>query len=140
MSECGIDKAHERIRMKYLGLTVIALLAGSNAASGAPPADPVAGALVFKKCAACHSLDPTGKSGLGPNLRGVVNRKAAAVPAFAYSPAMKASTIVWNDKTLAAFLAAPRQAVPGTKMIFIGLPKPQDQADVIAFLKQNGKK
>src|SRR6188768_162508 len=98
MSECGIDKAHERIRMKYLGLTVIALLAGSNAASGAPPADPVAGALVFKKCAACHSLDPTGKSGLGPNLRGVVNRKAAAVPAFAYSPAMKASSIVWNDK------------------------------------------
>ncbi len=54
---------------------------------------------------------------------------------------MKASGQVWNDKNLARFLAAPRQALPGTKMIFIGLPNPQDQANVIAFLKQNaGKK
>ena len=133
--------AYGSIRMEYLaGLTVVAMLAGSSAAYAAPPADAAAGAVVFKKCASCHSVDPTGKNGLGPNLRGVVNRKAAAVPAFAYSPAMKASSIVWNDKTLAAFLAAPRQAVPGTKMIFIGLAKPQDQADVIAFLKQNAKK
>lgn len=125
--------------MRYLaGLTSIAMLAGSAVASAAPPADPAAGAVVFKKCAACHSVDPSGRNGLGPNLRGVVNRKAAAAPGFSYSPAMKASALVWNDKNLASFLAAPRQALPGTKMIFIGLPNAQDQANVIAFLRQNG--
>jgi cytochrome c2 len=125
--------------MKYLaGLTAIAMLAGSTAANAAPPANATNGAVVFKKCSACHSLDPSGKNGLGPNLRGVVNRKAASITGFNYSPAMKASNLVWNDKTLSRFLAGPRQAVPGTKMIFIGLPNPQDQADVIAFLKQNG--
>ncbi|WEJ98170.1 MAG: cytochrome c family protein [Candidatus Sphingomonas phytovorans] len=125
--------------MRYLaGLTSIAMLAGSTMASAAPPADAAAGAVVFKKCGACHSLDPSGRNGLGPNLRGVVNRKAAAAPGFSYSPAMKASALVWNDKNLASFLAAPRQALPGTKMIFIGLPNAQDQANVIAFLRQNG--
>jgi cytochrome c len=131
--------AYGSIRMKYLaGLTVIAMLAGSTAAYAAPPADAAAGAVVFKKCASCHSVDPSGKNGLGPNLRGVVNRKAGTVAGFNYSPAMKASGQVWNDKNLARFLAAPRQALPGTKMIFIGLPNAQDQANVIAFLKQNG--
>lgn len=125
--------------MKYLaGLTAIAMLAGATAAHAAPPADAAKGAVVFKKCAACHSVDPSGKSGVGPNLRGVVNRKAGAVIGFNYSPAMKASSLVWNDATLSRYLAAPRTVVPGTKMIFMGLPKPEDQADVIAFLKQNG--
>ena len=125
--------------MKYFaGLTVIAMLAGSAAANAAPPADAVAGAVVFKKCASCHLVDKSGKNGLGPNLYGVVNRKAGLVDGFNYSPAMKASNQVWNDKNLARFLAAPRQALPGTKMIFIGLPNAQDQANVIAYLKQNG--
>jgi cytochrome c len=117
------------------------MMAGAAAAtSAAPPGDAVNGAVIFKKCASCHSVDPTGASGLGPNLRGVAGRKAAAVAGFNDSPAMKASGLVWNDQNLAHFLAGPRQAVPGTKMIFIGLPKPQDQADVIAYLKQNSAK
>ena len=121
-----------------MGLTVFGAMAGAAAAiSAAPPGNAAAGAVVFKKCAACHSVDPSGKHGLGPNLRGVAGRKAATVAGFSYSPALKASGQVWNDQNLARFLAGPRQAVPGTKMIFIGLPKPQDQADVIAYLKQN---
>ena len=120
--------------MKYLGLTLFALLAGSTAASAAPPADPAAGALVFKKCAACHSLDPTGKSGLGPNLRGVVNRKAAAVPAFAYSPAMKATGGTWSRARLAAFIGDPKKTVPGTKMAFAGLKNPAEAAAVADYL------
>jgi len=128
--------------MKYLvALTTFGMMVGGAAAiSAAPPPDAANGAVIFKKCASCHSVDPTGKNGLGPNLRGVVGRKAGMVAGFNYSPAMKASGQVWNDQTLARFLAAPRQAVPGTKMIFIGLPKPQDQADVIAYLKQNSAK
>ena len=124
--------------MKYAaGLTLIAMIAGATALSAAPPADPAAGATVFKKCASCHNVDPSGRNGLGPNLRGVVNRKAATVAGFNYSPAMQASKLVWNDATLDRFLAAPRTAVPGTKMIFVGLPNPQDRANVIAYLKQN---
>jgi cytochrome c len=128
--------------MKYLvALTTFGMMAGAAAAiSAAPPGNAVNGAVIFKKCASCHSVDPTGKNGLGPNLRGIAGRKAAMVAGFNYSPAMKASGLVWNDQSLARFLAAPRQAVPGTKMIFIGLPKPQDQADVIAYLKQNSAK
>ena len=129
------------VGMKYIvALTTLAMAAAGAALSAAPPADPVNGAVIFKKCASCHSVDPGGKSGLGPNLRGVVGRRAGMVAGFNYSPAMKASGQVWNDKNLAHFLAGPRQAVPGTKMIFIGLPKPQDQADVIAYLKQNSAK
>lgn len=128
--------------MKYLvALTTLVIMGGAAAAiSAAPPGNAANGAVIFKKCASCHSVDPTGKSGLGPNLRGVVGRKAGMVAGFNYSPAMKASGQVWNDQNLAKFLAAPRQALPGTKMIFVGLPKPQDQADVIAYLKQNSAK
>jgi cytochrome c len=128
--------------MKYLvALTTFVMMGGAAAAiSAAPPGNAVNGAVIFKKCASCHSVDPSGKNGLGPNLRDVAGRKAAMVAGFNYSPAMKASGLVWNDQNLARFLAGPRQAVPGTKMIFIGLPKPQDQADVIAYLKQNSAK
>lgn len=125
--------------MKYpAGLTALGVLAWATALSAAPPANPVAGAAVFRKCAACHNVDPSGRNGLGPNLRGVVNRRAGAVAGFAYSPAIKASGLVWNDGTLARFLASPRQVVPGTRMFFAGLTSPQEQADVIAYLRQNG--
>ncbi|MDB5707537.1 MAG: cytochrome c family protein [Sphingomonas bacterium] len=124
--------------MKYVaGLTMVAMLAGATALSASPPADPAAGATVFKKCASCHNVDPSGRNGLGPNLRGVVKRKAATAAGFTYSPAMQASKLTWNDATLDRFLTAPRTAVPGTKMIFVGLPNPQDRANVIAYLKQN---
>jgi cytochrome c len=120
-------------------LTTLGLLAGS-AALAAPHADPVAGATVFKKCAACHTVDTTGRNGLGPNLNGVVGRHAGRARGFSYSPAMAGSKLVWNEKTLARFLASPRQVVPGTRMAFPGLPSAQDQANVIAYLKHSGVK
>ncbi|MDB5704047.1 MAG: cytochrome c2 [Sphingomonas bacterium] len=120
-----------------VGLTTLGIMAGAAALSAAPPANPLAGTTVFKKCASCHNVDPSGRNGLGPNLRGVANRRAGALTGFAYSPAMKASGLAWNDATLDRFLTGPRTAVPGTKMIFVGLPNPQDRADVIAYLKQN---
>ena len=127
------------IGLKYSGLVILGLMAGPGALQAAP-ADPVAGATVFKKCVACHSTDPSGRNGLGPNLRGVVGRPAAKAPGFSYSPAMAASKLVWNDKNLTKFLASPRQVVPGTRMTFAGLPNPQDRANVIAFLKQSAAK
>ena len=109
--------------MKLAVLTTLGVLVAS-AALAAPRGDPVAGATVFRKCVACHNVDPTGRNGLGPNLRGVVGRHAARAPGFSYSPAMAGAKLIWDEKTLARFLASPKQAVPGTRMAFPGLPNP----------------
>ena len=126
--------------MKYAALIGLSAIAAPAISWATPPADPVAGATVFKKCVACHSVDPSGRNGLGPNLSGVVGRSAAKAPGFSYSPAMAAAKLVWTEQTLSRFLASPRQVVPGTRMTFAGLPSPQDRANVIAFLKQSGPK
>ncbi|MEP7005287.1 MAG: cytochrome c family protein [Sphingomonas bacterium] len=126
--------------MKYAALIGLGAMAAPAISWATPHADPVAGATVFKKCVACHSVEPSGRNGLGPNLRGVVGHAAAKAPGFTYSPAMTAAKLVWTEQTLSRFLASPRQTVPGTRMTFAGLPDPQDRANIIAFLKQSGPK
>ena len=108
----------------------------SNAAQTA--GDAGAGRLVFRKCQACHSIEP-GKNLLGPSLSGVIGRKAGAEAGFNYSPAMKSADIVWNPETLDKYLADPAKVVPGNKMPFPGLKTDHDRADVIAFLAGGGK-
>ena len=102
-------------------------------ASPASGGDPVAGRLVFRKCQACHSLEP-GKNILGPSLAGIIGRKAGAEPGYSYSPALKQADILWDGKTLDSYLADPQKMVPGNKMPFPGLKTEHDRADVIAFL------
>lgn len=99
-------------------------------------ADPASGEGVFKKCAACHKLD--GTNAVGPHLDGVVGRPVGSVGDFSYSDPMAAHGGEWTDEELFHFLANPKKAVPGTKMSFAGLPKPQDRVDVIAYLEQHG--
>ncbi len=111
--------------------------AAEPAAAGA--GDPAAGKKVFNKCKACHFADKE-KNKVGPYLKGVVGRKAAAVEGFKYSEAMKAKAaegLVWTEENLKAYLAAPKKFVPGNKMAFVGLKKEKDIADVIAYLKSN---
>jgi cytochrome c len=95
--------------------------------------DVEAGKIVFKKCAICHSIDPA-KKGIGPTLFGVVGRASASVEGFAYSDAMKAAAKTWDAATLDVYLTNPKALVPGTKMIFPGLPKQEDRDNVIAYL------
>src|SRR5665213_2826080 len=95
--------------------------------------DPVAGRQVFKKCQACHSLEP-GKTILGPSLAGIVGRKSGVEPNFNYSPAMKQAALTWDAATLDAYLMDPQKIVPGNRMPFPGLKTDQDRSDVIAFL------
>jgi cytochrome c len=136
--------------MKTSALICLAtlVLAGTAAAQApaTPPAanapaaaalvgDPENGASIFKKCAACHEVGPTAKNSVGPVLNGVVGRKAGTYPGYAYSDANKNSGIVWTEANLAQYLPDPKQFMPGTKMTFVGLPMPQDVADVIAYLK-----
>jgi cytochrome c len=96
-------------------------------------ADAALGKTGFAACAACHSV--TGADGIGPHLNGVAGRKAGSVDGFNYSPAMKRSTTVWNDQTLAAYLTDPQQAVPGNRMPFSGMQDPKQVADIVDYLK-----
>jgi cytochrome c len=95
------------------------------------------GETVFAKCKACHEVEK-GVNKVGPTLKGVVGRKAASVEGYKYSEAMAAKGaegVVWDEATLTTYLADPKAFVPKTKMAFAGLKKPEDVADVIAYLK-----
>jgi cytochrome c len=80
----------------------------------------------------------TAKNLVGPELNGVIGRKAGSVAGYNYSDANKNSGFTWDEATLKEYLKNPKGKVPGTKMIFAGLPKDQDIDDVIAYLKQFG--
>jgi cytochrome c len=115
-------------------LTILVLTVGPVSADG----DPAAGEKTFKKCKACHVVD-SDKNRVGPSLRGVVGRTAGSVGGYKYSKAMLAfgeGGAVWDDPTLNAWLTKPKDLVKGTKMSFPGLKKPEDRANVIAYLKQ----
>ena len=122
-----------RILTATLALAFAAALGSGAALAGG---DAAAGEKVFKKCKTCHTFDP-GKKKIGPHLKGVVGRKAAAVEGYKYSKAMKASDITWDEASLDEFLKKPKAFLKGTKMSFAGLKKDAQRADVIAYLKEN---
>jgi nitrite reductase (NO-forming) len=95
--------------------------------------DAAAGRQVYRKCQACHSLEP-GKNSLGPSLSGIFGKKAAAAPDYNYSAAMKSAQIVWDVATLDAYLLDPQKLIPQNKMPFPGLKTATERKDVIAYL------
>jgi cytochrome c len=98
-------------------------------------ADVAKGEAQFKKCASCHSIDKGGAQGIGPNLYGIVGAKHAHIPGFGYSDAMKATgDKVWDWQGLSAWLQNPKKYIPGNKMSFAGISKPEDRANLIAYL------
>ena len=112
----------------------VILVAGSASAQSGNEAR---GERLFnQQCKACHTLDKDGANTVGPNLHGLIGRKAGSTEGFSSSDAMKASGIVWDDKTLVEYLKDPKGRVPGTKMVYIGLKQEAQQADMIAFLKK----
>lgn len=110
---------------------VLAAILTAATPVAAMAADAEAGKTVFNKCKACHNLE---KNGVGPHLGGVVGRKAGSVEGFAYSEALKASGLTWDEATLDKWLAGPGKLVPGTKMVF-KLGNADDRANVIEYLK-----
>ena len=124
-------------RLALIAVVSVMALPGTLAAQTKPaPASAAAGKLVFMRCMACHSIDKGGANKVGPNLSGVVGRKSGAVANFRYSTAMAAAKLTWNEATLDQWLTRPATLVPGTSMVFAGLPKPEDRANVIAYLKK----
>jgi cytochrome c len=103
-------------------------------------ADAAKGADVFKKCAACHNADKGGANALGPNLYNVVGDPiATGRGGFPFTDALKGKGGKWDFDSLSAWLTSPKAFAPGTKMTFAGLSNPQDRANVIAYLNQQGE-
>jgi cytochrome c len=112
------------------------VLAASIGAASAQ--DAALGEKVFLKCRACHQIGEGAKNAVGPVLNGIVGRKAGTYADYTYTDANKNSGITWDEATLKEYLKNPRAKIPGTKMIFPGLTKDDDIANVIAYLKQFG--
>lgn len=118
------------------GGTEAAAATGPDFATVFAAADPAAGEKVFGKCKACHKVD--GNNATGPHLNGVVERAVASVAGFGYSDALKGLGGNWEPARMNEFLTSPKAYAPGTKMTFAGLPKVEDRANVIAYLKSLG--
>lgn len=140
LTACGsaADGPSEKIVVAEPGKT-----AGTDAAAGnaaAAPADLAAkGKAVFAACVACHSVSADGVSTIGPNLHGIVGRKAGAAKDFGYSAAMKASNITWTAAELDQFLANPAAKIPGTLMTVGIVSDANDRRAVIAYLTDISK-
>ena len=114
---------------RLLGTACVALFAFPALAAG----DVDSGLALYQtRCAACHSLD---YNGVGPAHRGVFGRQAAQAPGFAYSDALKASHVVWDEASLDRWLADPEKFAPGQRM-GISVPEAAARRDLIAYLKQ----
>lgn len=120
--------------------------AGGEAAAEGPSlaellqnADPEKGQAVFKPCVACHTTEKGGANKVGPNLWGILNRPIASHEGFSYSAAMRefaqGGQVVWDYEHLSGFLKAPRSYISGTAMAFAGVKKPEQEADLIAYLR-----
>lgn len=108
-----------------------AALVALAACVSAQAADAGRGKTLYEsRCIACHSID---HDRIGPRHRGLIGRKAGSVAGFEYSPALRASKIVWNASTLDAWLANPEALIPGQRMNY-SVPEAADRADLISYL------
>ncbi|MEQ8357162.1 MAG: c-type cytochrome [Kiloniellaceae bacterium] len=122
--------------LRVAGAAGVALLLTAAPAKAA--GDAAAGEKIFKRCAACHAVGEGAGNKLGPPLNEVIGRPAGSLQGFKYSKGMVAAGeagMVWDDETLGAFLAKPRDVIKGTRMSFPGLRKENERADVIAYLR-----
>lgn len=117
------------LRSRIALSSLVLFAAGSAVAAG----DAAAGQALYQaRCTSCHALD---FNGVGPAHRGVFGRRAAQVPGFDYSDALKASGIVWDEASLERWLADPEQVAPGQRM-GVNVPDARERSDLIAYLKQ----
>ena len=116
--------------LKSIGIAAVAALLASQALA----ADAKNGATVFERCVICHSNAKGAPAKIGPNLFGVVGRKAGTTPEFAYSAAMKSAGFVWTTDKLTAYAQHPQAVVPGNRMAFGGISSGKDAADLAAYL------
>jgi cytochrome c2 len=112
-------------------VTTLKLATGIAHADG----DAQRGEKVYEECRACHATE-RGVEGLGPDLHGVLGRRAGALENFRYSPAIKRSGITWTAQTLEGFIADPQKVVPANRMPYSGMPEARDRADLILYMQE----
>lgn len=100
--------------------------------------DAAAGKTVFNQCRACHQVGETAKNGVGPNLNGLIGRKAGTVAGYNYSDANKKSEKVWDEAFFKTYIKDPRGTMPGNKMAYAGLKDDKRVEDLLAYLKTFG--
>jgi cytochrome c len=120
---------------RFAKSSALAALLALFLSAAANAQDVSAGLAVFRtNCAVCHMAAANGHALIGPNLWGVVGRRAASMQGFNYSPPMQHSGITWTADQLQAFVQAPSHVVPGTRMTFAGLRSPQQASALVAYL------
>ncbi len=106
------------------------------AAKAAPSAAQVdAGRRLFARCASCHEVGPRARNGFGPRLHQLIGRKAGTAAGYAYSPALKASGVVWTERNLVAFIRDSEKVIPGNKMRFFNFMNEKQASDIVAYLR-----
>ena len=132
--------------MRALALPVVFAVALAATACQRPPAAPAspeqarqqAMQRAFELCAGCHTVKAGGIHRFGPNLHGVLGRRAGSLPDYGYSDAMRRADFVWSAQTLDTFLQSPSHMVPGTRM-YNAFPSPERRALVIAYLQEQAQ-
>jgi cytochrome c len=133
MRAIGAEGKRSELAMMRLILAA-GLIAGY--ASAASAQDVAKGEISFHKCLPCHSIGDDAQNKIGPELNGLDGRHSGTVPDFEYSDANKNSGIVWNEAKFKEYIQDPRGVVPGTKMIFAGIKKPDEINDLWAYVSQ----
>jgi cytochrome c len=125
--------------MRHFPVLAIALMA--TASLPAQAQDAAAGQRVFNQCRACHVIENNGRNGVGPNLHGIVGRRAASIQGFRYSNNMRTLAeggLTWDEANLRRYVTNPKDLVPQGSMAFAGIRNEQQLNDLIAYLKTQG--
>lgn len=119
----------------WAGIVLPLSFVSAQAAGG----DAAMGKKQFAVCMACHTVEAGGPNKVGPNLHGIIGRKAGTGANFAYSDAMKKADITWSEESINQYLLKPKEFVPGNKMAFLGVPKDDMRANIIAYIVEATK-
>lgn len=127
------------MRASALGISasiVLSVASVANAGGADTAGDPVMGKRQFAVCTSCHTVEPGGADRLGPNLNGIFGKQAGSKAGFAYSNVIKNAGIIWDERRIDQYITNPAQYLPGNKMAFPGVARPDMRANIIAYLKE----
>ena len=128
---------HARYSMTVMAMTLMASVATGAAPATAADADK--GQKLYAVCKTCHTVEQGGKHQVGPNLPGMFGRTAGTVDGYKYSDAMRDSKIKWTAESVDKYMADPKGFIPKNKMVYAGMKKPEDRADLIEYLQKATK-